>query len=39
MLMTLAKADALTRRPAFAPPASLGVEVEIVRLHSSTGRF
>jgi hypothetical protein len=37
MLMTLAKADVLIRRAAFAPPARAGEDVEIIRLESTTG--
>lgn len=39
MLRTLAEADALIRRPPFAPAATLGAEVEIIRLDLSAGRF
>jgi molybdopterin molybdotransferase len=39
MLMTLAKADALIRRRPFAPPASPGAEIEIIRLVSPEDRF
>jgi molybdopterin molybdotransferase len=37
MLMTLAKADALIRRAAFAPSARAGEGVEIIRLDSTMG--
>jgi molybdopterin molybdotransferase len=35
MLMTLARADALIRRPAFAPPAQQGEAVDVIRLEYS----
>jgi molybdopterin molybdotransferase len=35
MLMTLARADALIRRPAFAPPAKQGEAVDVIRLEYS----
>lgn len=39
MLMTLARAEVLIRRPSYAPAARKGDEVEIIRLDSMAGFF